>query len=83
MAKKSIDIGQYIHAIPIHFTGKTYHWEIRNKDSDYVLGIVKWNGRWRQYCYFPNGDTVLSVGCMSDIINFVNRCNADHRGGKG
>jgi hypothetical protein len=63
---------QYIIFIPVKNTGrKTLKFECRNKRSRAVLGIVKWNVAWRQYCYYCTDNTVYSVGCMNDIANFI------------
>ena len=37
------------------------------------LGIVKWYGPWRRYCYFPHGIEIYSAGCLADIQDFINQ----------
>ena len=37
------------------------------------LGIVKWYGPWRQYCFFPGNNTIFNKGCMDDIKDFINK----------
>jgi len=54
-------------------TGKTRIFECRNKKSKIVLGIVKWHGAWRQYCYFPTIQAVYSAGCLKDIADFISQ----------
>jgi hypothetical protein len=34
------------------------------------LGQVRWFGRWRKYCFFPGGGTVLDQGCLRRIAQF-------------
>jgi len=46
-------------------------WWCVNKKSDSWIGTVRWYGPWRQYCFFPEMNTVFSVGCMKDVANFV------------
>lgn len=51
--------------------GKTSVWECRNAKSGTTLGLVKWYGAWRQYCYFPVVQAVYSAGCFDDITHFI------------
>jgi len=62
---------QYITIVKIRDLPKTSIYEVQNKKGDYSIGIIKWNAGWRQYCFFPDGDTVYSVGCMKDICEFI------------
>ena len=53
---------------------KTYSYAVR-KDVEKVcagqyLGEIKWNGAWRQYCFYPESKTFWSSGCMQGIIDF-------------
>lgn len=50
---------------------KTKIFECRNKNSQTVLGLVKWHGAWRQYCYFPTVRAVYSAGCLDDMSEFI------------
>lgn len=50
---------------------KTDIYAVINKNSKFVLGYIKWFPSWRQYCFFPEGDTVFSAGCIQDILNFI------------
>jgi len=47
-------------------------WICKNS-SGILLGSIKWFGKWRQYCFFPENDTVFNTGCMSDITDFINQ----------
>lgn len=51
--------------------GKTKIFECRNISTQTVLGIIKWYGAWRQYCYFPEVQAVYSAGCLDDISDFI------------
>jgi hypothetical protein len=58
-----------------HNPGKsTFLYSVR-KDSKNslgeLLGIIKWNGAWRQYCFYPESLTFWSYGCMQEITNFL------------
>lgn len=49
---------------------KTSVWSCRSRSSDCEIGIVKWYGAWRAYCYYT-GDSVYSAGCLDDISDFI------------
>lgn len=46
---------------------KTQIWIVFNKDSGDMLGDIKWYGAWRQYCFFPAGNTIFHKGCLEAI----------------
>lgn len=73
------DLGEYMTARMVEQKPKTQVWEIKNKHHDVPLGTVKWNGDWRQYCFFLEADTVFSSGCMKEIETFLNGLNRDKR----
>jgi len=50
---------------------KTDIYIIKNIKSQSGIGKIKWNPGWRQYCFFPNNETVFSQGCLDDINNFL------------
>jgi hypothetical protein len=53
-------------------TGKTLKYNIYTKEMPMLkLGEVKWFGRWRQYAFFPEPETVFEKHCMKDITNFL------------
>jgi len=52
-------------------TIKTQKYACLSNSSHSHLGTVKWWGPWRQYCFFPHGNTVFNVGCMTDINDFI------------
>jgi hypothetical protein len=49
---------------------KTDVWCCRT-NSYGILGKVKWYATWRQYCFFPEANTVFNRGCMEDIGDFI------------
>lgn len=52
-------------------TGKTKWWLVLTNDAHPVkLGTVKWFGRWRQYGFFPEPNTVYERQCLRDIADF-------------
>lgn len=58
-------------------TGKTSRFACLNRHHGGELGIVKWYGAWRQYCYFPTSQAVYSAGCLRDIANFIVELKAE------
>ena len=50
---------------------KTSVWHCRNLRSDALLGVVKWYGPWRQYCFIPESGTIFSISCHDDIDDFI------------
>lgn len=54
---------------------KTKKFLVVNISSDYPypIGEIKWYSQWRQYCFFPDEETIYSVGCLKEINDFINR----------
>ena len=52
---------------------KTGKWRVENRNSGALLGIIKWHGAWRQYCFFPEADCIFNKGCLEDINEFITR----------
>ena len=50
---------------------KTKVWCIFSKTSNGYLGNIKWFSRWRQYCFYPNNETIFNSECLDDIKNFL------------
>lgn len=73
----------YIHFEQVPAPGKTTRWECRNLRSGGVLGMVKWYGAWRQYCYFPSECAVYSAGCLRDVANFIVELKASEAKSRG
>jgi hypothetical protein len=48
--------------------GKTEVWHVVANEGGHHLGTIKWYGSWRQYSFFPNGNTVFEKTCMHDIL---------------
>jgi hypothetical protein len=59
--------------------GKTNVYEVVNISGEYSLGIIKWKGAWRQYCFFPNAETVWNNACLSEVLNFLNQLMAERK----
>jgi hypothetical protein len=46
----------------------------RNSEN---LGEVKWHGAWRQFCLYPNENTIWSVDCINDITSLIKKLVAE------
>ena len=68
----------YIYFEKVASTSKTDIYELRNERTDSVLGVVQWYGSWRQYCFFPKGETIFNKGCLSSILDFLTEVNKIH-----
>ena len=65
--KKHIEFLEVNHMNP---KGKTCVWFVYSLDR-IQLGIIKWKSQWRQYCFFPESDTLYNAGCLNDIADFM------------
>jgi hypothetical protein len=68
---------QYIHFVQ---TTNPKVWICENNKSGEELGQVQWYQPWRQFCYFPSCPAVYSVGCLSDINDFIAQLTAEKQG---
>jgi hypothetical protein len=50
---------------------KTRRFIVYSRFDNTKLGEVKWYARWRQYCFFPEGECVWSLDCLEDLTVFV------------
>ena len=70
---------KYLEFIRMDFGGKTERWKVLSKSQGSGLATIKWYGQWRQYCFFPNGNTVWNVNCLHDINKFIQRLMGERR----
>jgi hypothetical protein len=52
-------------------TGKTKIVSVCSRSSGELLGEIRWFGRWRQYCFYPERGTIFNHGCMGDICAHI------------
>jgi len=57
---------------------KTFSWHCYNIRHGWVLGCVKWQGAWRQYCFYAAGGCVFNKACLNDIAGFLTLVNNNH-----
>ena len=68
--KARVHTYEFFHFVEAPQTGTTTKWDCWSHRDGY-LGQVKWYSGWRQYCWFPEGDTVFSAGCLKDVAEFI------------
>lgn len=69
-------IGKYMKAEihPRQPNKKTDRWEILNIKDGFLLGMVFWYPRWRQYCFSPVPEiTIFSHDCLTAIAAFIEK----------
>lgn len=67
---------KYLRFVQIANPGrKTGVWQVVSQSSGDVLGIIKWYGAWRQYCFFPADATLYNTDCLAAITDRVETCN--------
>jgi ABC-type uncharacterized transport system ATPase subunit len=52
-------------------TGKTKIFNIINKKNSYTIGEIKWNGGWKEYCFYPAKKSFYEETCLRDIAGFL------------
>lgn len=62
---------KFIHFERIEKKARISVWGCHNNSNDTLLGVVRWEYAWRQYCFYPEPNIVFSVGCMEDITHFI------------
>jgi hypothetical protein len=60
---------------------KTAVYGVFSKHHGDRLGIIKWFGPWRQYCFFSMDVSVFSSGCFQDLEKFLVALNKAKKGG--
>ena len=77
-------VSKYLVFAELPSKPKTKVFEVISESSCDVLGIIKWQPAWRQYCFFTTDEfkAVYSAGCLTDIFNFVTFLNEKHKAKK-
>ena len=50
---------------------RTDVYTVISRQSGFKLGEIKWYGAWRQYAFFPCGETIWNKTCLADIQKFL------------
>ena len=64
-----IIVGEYIDG------RKTPIFYISERGGGY-LGVIRWYGAWRSFCFFSHEDCVFDSGCLAKILEWVESANA-------
>jgi len=69
---------KYFNIVEYDKKPKTRCYAIISKSDECDLGVIKWFGCWRQYCFFTE-DSIFSSGCLADINQFLKEVNEKHK----
>lgn len=58
---------------------KTDIYSVKSKSSAWEIGKIKWFPSWRQYCFFPESNTIFSKGCLDDISDFLEQLKQERK----
>ena len=82
---KKIIIGKYIRGYDTTPPQKNRKTKIihliSSGDVETLLGVIKWFGAWRQYCFFPKENTLYNNECLKDIKEFLEKLNKEKKNG--
>ena len=69
---------EFIYFVKVEDKPKTSVWDCRSIEH-IILGQVKWYSHWRQYCFYPDADTIFHGGCMQDICHFIGQLKEERK----
>jgi len=64
---------KYLRFIDVEARQKTKIIAVVNIHHDEQIGEIKWFGKWRQYCFYPNGNTIWNVNCLNDVNSVITK----------
>lgn len=64
-------VTEHLEFQEVRDTGKTYVWSVVNRQSQIVLGVIRWYGGWRRYVFYPASDMVFDAKCLMSIVEFI------------
>lgn len=53
-----------------------------DSDTDILYGRIKWYNRWRKYCFYAEDNIIWDSKCLTELINFLDKLNKDHKNKK-
>jgi len=72
---------KYVEFKLVGHNPKTEIYDVVAKEDGFILGKIKWFGRWRQYAFFASPETVFEKTCLSDIFNFLKQLMENRKQG--
>jgi len=70
---------QYLVFEELPTKNKTKYITVINKNSEDIIGEIKWYASWRQYCFFPEYDTVWNTTCLNDVQEVILKLMNDRK----
>ena len=64
-------MSKYLEFSTIEEKPKTKIIRVWSRKSGDRLGLIKWFGRWRQYAFFPEDNTIFNTECLEDIRIYI------------
>ena len=52
---------------------KTSIYCVKIRESNILIGFIKWYIDWNEYCFFPMKDTIFNQESINDINKFIDR----------
>lgn len=68
-----------VKPLPLKAGRKTREYVVLNVSSGDELGWLRWYAAWRQFCFFAEGNTVWSAGCLKDLLDALEKITAARR----
>src|SRR4030042_2753583 len=72
--------GKYFSSVWYESKPSTGVWLLYSKSAE-GLGFIKWYAPWRQYCFFPEPETIWSKGCLKEINKYITQLMDAHKQG--
>lgn len=60
---------------------RTNVYDVLSINGDMVLGTIQWYAPWRQYCIYPDEETLWSIGCLQQIRLFIGKMMVEQKEG--
>lgn len=52
-------------------TGKTFAWQVTDKEETALLGLVSWHGPWRKYVFMSGDRVIFDADCLQSVQEFL------------
>jgi len=72
LRSKWLEIHMHAH------TGKTFQFTVWTTGQEFMLGDIKWFGRWRRYAFSPVDKTIFEQDCLRTIADICEKMTKDH-----
>ena len=64
---------KYLSFIVKEHKPKTKVVAVVNKTHKQEIGVIRWYGAWRQYCFYPHPNTIWNTACLNDVNNMITK----------